>query len=218
LNAYLDAVCPAFHDNNGFIIQYIGDGILALFSHRDEALRASIQFQKHVNEFNMQNANSQWPQIAVGIGIHQGPVTVGTIGAMEYWSATVISDAVNTASRIEGLTKRYGAKVLTTFPPTKKSGIPFRFLGKVQPKGKLIGLPLYEILDGLDPYRIESRDVFAVAIQNLMENKIDNAISMLEKVIMHDPNDEVAKKRKEFAMYLLENNVPFDGIEIVNEK
>ncbi len=116
LNEYLACMSQAINEAGGFIDKYIGDAIMALFDHEttDGAVKAAILMQQALKQFNNQRSQNGLPKIAVGIGIHRGEVVMGTVGFISRIDSTVVGDAVNIASRVEGLTKQYGCEILVT--------------------------------------------------------------------------------------------------------
>ena len=116
LNDYLACMGEAIETSGGFIDKYIGDAIMALFDgdSTDNALHAAIAMQKSLDRFNQKRNHKGLPSIRVGIGIHRGEVVMGTIGFTSRIESTVIGDAVNLASRVEGLTKFYQTSILIT--------------------------------------------------------------------------------------------------------
>ncbi|HYO06762.1 MAG TPA: adenylate/guanylate cyclase domain-containing protein, partial [Phototrophicaceae bacterium] len=103
INSYLSRVGPVIRQYNGFIDKYIGDGIMALFPNRaEDAVQAAVEMQHQVKIYNLHRQNSGYQPIALGIGLHTGTLMLGTIGEAERMESTVISDAVNLASRVEG--------------------------------------------------------------------------------------------------------------------
>ncbi|HEY9834409.1 MAG TPA: adenylate/guanylate cyclase domain-containing protein, partial [Stenomitos sp.] len=113
INAYLSRMEPAILENQGFIDKYIGDGIMALFSKgADHALKAAISMLKRLTKYNQGRAKAGYIPIQVGIGINTGSLMLGTVGGYSRMDSTVISDTVNLASRIEGLTKDYRVSLL----------------------------------------------------------------------------------------------------------
>ena len=110
INGYLGRVGPVIRSRGGFIDKYIGDAVMALFPERPEdAIDAAIELQCTVELYNRHRNNSGYDPISIGIGIHTGSIMLGMIGEAERMEGTVISDAVNMASRLEGMTKEYGA-------------------------------------------------------------------------------------------------------------
>ncbi|MGB7440928.1 MAG: ATP-binding protein, partial [Coleofasciculaceae cyanobacterium] len=143
INEYLKKVSPVIRKNQGFIDKYIGDAIMALFPKTaDDALQAAIEIQRQVSIYNSERQAISKPPIAIGIGLHTGSLMLGTIGDEQRMESTVIADAVNLASRFEGLTKVYGAAILISGETLSRLSTPekyaHRFLGKVKVKGKKI--------------------------------------------------------------------------------
>jgi class 3 adenylate cyclase/HAMP domain-containing protein len=116
LNDYLARMGDAIARHGGFVDKYIGDAIMALFDdeHTDGVLDAALAMRRTLVAFNAERAAAGKPTIDTGIGIHGGEVIMGTIGFTSKIESTVVGDAVNLASRVEGLTKEYGAAVLVT--------------------------------------------------------------------------------------------------------
>ncbi|MCZ0900498.1 adenylate/guanylate cyclase domain-containing protein, partial [Microcoleus sp. HI-ES] len=109
INSYLSRMEPVINENNGFIDKYIGDAIMALFSgEADNAVKAGIAMLHRLAEYNEYCANAGCAPIQIGIGINTGSLMLGTVGGPNRMDGTVISDAVNLASRVESLTKNYG--------------------------------------------------------------------------------------------------------------
>ncbi|MBD2294561.1 HAMP domain-containing protein [Anabaena sphaerica FACHB-251] len=152
LNDYLACMGKAIDEYGGFIDKYIGDAIMALFDDEatDSALKAAILMQQVLELFNYERAKKGLPIIAVGIGIHRGTVVMGTVGFNSRMDSTVIGDAVNVASRIEGLTKQYECGILLTESVVKSLCHPESFALKlidksVKVKGKDAPIAIYEL-------------------------------------------------------------------------
>ncbi len=149
INAYLHHIGPVARRHNGFIDKYIGDAVMALFpSGPDDAIRAAREMMRVLRDFNVEEARAK--PIDIGIGIHTGVLMLGTIGEARRMEATVIADAVNLASRLEGLTRTYGVHIITSEQAlagvADPSAYPHRHLGTVQVKGKRRAVEIYEIL------------------------------------------------------------------------
>jgi class 3 adenylate cyclase len=115
LNEYFCAMSPVIHSHNGFIDKYIGDAIMAVFPGRvEDAVAAAVDMQLSVSRLNETRASVVKSPIAIGVGIHQGMVVLGTVGDGKRLDTTVIADAVNVASRLESLTKDAGEKILVS--------------------------------------------------------------------------------------------------------
>ncbi len=141
INSYLSRMEPLIVENRGFIDKYIGDAIMALFSGgADDAVKAGIAMLHLLAEYNRHRLKSGYIPIMIGIGINTGSLMLGTVGGHNRMDSTVISDAVNLASRIEGLTKNYGVSLLITHETflrlTNPADYAFRLIGRVKVKGK----------------------------------------------------------------------------------
>ncbi len=116
LNEYLPEMGEAIDQNGGFVDKYIGDAIMALFddAHTDGALSAVRDMRERLALLNERRAAAGKVRFDIGIGLHRGTVVMGTVGFKSKIESTVIGDAVNAASRVEGLTKQYKVHVLVT--------------------------------------------------------------------------------------------------------
>jgi adenylate cyclase len=153
INAFLKRIVPAVKDYGGFIDKFIGDAIMALFPHEpDEALQAAIEIQQSITDYNEERAERGEVPIRAGIGMHTGSLMLGIIGDEERHESTVISDAVNLASRVEKLNKFFGTSILITEETFKNLEDPlafkYRFLGRVKIKGKTQNSSLFEVFGG----------------------------------------------------------------------
>ena len=152
INEFLSRVGPVVREHNGFIDKYIGDGIMALFDDADAASEASIDMLQQLAEYNQSRKAKDQPPIQIGIGLNTGNLMLGTIGENDRMDGTVISDAVNLASRIEGLTKLYGVSLLITEHTFRTLVKPDRFLirliDRVQVKGASEAVTIYEVFSG----------------------------------------------------------------------
>lgn len=138
INSYLGHFCPYIRKNGGFIDKFIGDGIMAIFPDSlSNALNAALEMQKALPEYNLFCASQGWEPITFGIGIHSGSVIMGTVGETNRMDTTVMSDVVNTASRLEELTKEYNASILISDIILKEiPNLPHRVIGDVTIRGK----------------------------------------------------------------------------------
>ncbi|OCQ91220.1 adenylate cyclase [Nostoc sp. MBR 210] len=153
LNDYLACIGQVIDRSGGFIDKYIGDAVMALFDddNTDGALKAAILMHQALDQFNQERMQKKLPKINIGIGLHRGEVVMGTVGFTGRIDSTVIGDAVNIASRIEGLTKQYGCKILVTEAVIESLSQPDLFSLKlvdqaVKLKGKDEAIAVYELL------------------------------------------------------------------------
>lgn len=147
INYYLNEIGPLVRQYNGFIDKYIGDSILALYDKRsDDALNCAIAMIAILQKLKLETKSEQFK---TGIGIHYGSLMVGTIGEQERMDETVISDTVNTASRLEHLNKFYGTYIIITevVRDTLKENYNIRFLDWIYVKGKTLAIKIYEVFN-----------------------------------------------------------------------
>ncbi len=174
VNRYLAAVEPAIHRESGFINDIMGDGVMALF-HRgrggekggaDAAVRAALGHLAALGRLNGELEREGKQPVQVGVGINSGALMLGTIGGSDRLSCTVIGDPANFASRIEGMTKLYGATLLLSEHTRERLADPraytLREIDRVQAKGKHVAARIYEVLDALPP--AERDDKFATMV------------------------------------------------------
>ena len=113
VSAYNSRMSPVVHQNGGFVNQYLGDAIMAVFPKQPaDALQAAIKMQKLIQKYNKQRISDGKKALRVGMGMHSGSLIMGIIGDEKRMDAATISDTVNVASRIESLTKHFGVSIL----------------------------------------------------------------------------------------------------------
>ena len=202
LNAYLSRVSPVIRNHNGFIDKYIGDAVMALFP-RDpnDAVQAAIEMQKQVSLYNVHRQESGDEPIAIGIGLHTGSLMLGTVGEPQRMEGTVIADAVNLASRLEGLTKVYGVDILVSEQTLGLLNNPdiynYRFLGRVKVKGKSEAVAIFEVYEGDSQHQIElkreTRIEFEQAVALYVEEKFAQAQQVFQLVLQTNAQDRVTQ-------------------------
>jgi len=202
LNAFFKVAAPVIRKHGGIVDKYIGDAILAIFDDPERAIFASVAIQQRLIAFNRRLQKIRLPKIEMGIGIHTGEVMIGILGERKRMDATVISDAVNVASRLQDLNKIYGSNILisdSTFLRLDKSArraFKFRYLDMVQAKGKKSTTRVYEFYDNYSQdtigKRARTKAEFEQGVHYFHEKQYENAARNFLEVIKHDPNDRVA--------------------------
>lgn len=154
MNAYLTPMTRLIHHERGTIDKYIGDAIMAFWGaplddpdHAYHAVRAALALQRQAREITEEFRTLGWPEIRIGVGINTGMMRVGNMGSQFRTAYTVMGDAVNLASRLEGLTKQYGVTLIVG--ERTRALLPnfvFRELDRVRVKGKKEPVVIYEPL------------------------------------------------------------------------
>jgi len=202
INSYFSRMESAIIDNQGFIDKYIGDAIMALFSgSADDALKAGITMLHRLAEYNSHRTKTGYVPIHIGIGINTGSLMLGTVGGASRMDSTVISDAVNLAYRMEGLTKEYGVPLLishyTFCQLNNANDYSFRVIDKVKVKGKSEAVSVYEVFDAdeseLQQAKLVTKTTFEQALLFYNLGKLDVAASLFEQCLCQNPGDSVAR-------------------------
>lgn len=202
INAFLSRMEPAIVDNGGFIDKYIGDGIMALFSRNpDDAVKAGIAMLKRLAQYNQTRQRPERRPIKIGIGINTGSLMLGTVGGNKRMDGTVISDAVNLASRLENLTKEYEVSLLISHDTFASLQNPaeycIRFIDQVKVKGKSKPVGIFEVFDGDEPQLKESKlatkQVFEEGLFLYYHHAYGEAAQMFKDCLQVNPRDKVAQ-------------------------
>lgn len=214
LNTYLGIMGPVIRRHQGFIDKYIGDAVMAIFPQRpDDAVNAAIAMQTELARFN--RTRPQKP-ISIGIGLHLGSVMLGTIGEEQRMETTVISDAVNLASRLEGLTKIYGAPLVVSEQTLQRVEHPehyhTRFLGQAQLKGKQGQVGIFEVYDSdrepLKSLKQSTQAAFDAGLQYYAARNFLEAARRFHQVLKDNPHDLPARFFVERSAQLLFQDAP----------
>jgi len=155
LNEYFTTMAMAITAGGGIVIQYIGDNLYAVFpekggaDHARRALRSALAMLRSLGDLNARRASKGQVTIDIGIGLHSGPVVAGSIGSPELLQYAYVGDTVNTASRIERLTREHGQALLVSGVTLDRAGGAAAFgarpIGAVPLRGKSEPLPLWAV-------------------------------------------------------------------------
>jgi len=169
LNKYFTPMSETIFSVDGTVDKFMGDAIMALFGapinypdHAQKACRAALQCLSHLEKLNLDFKNRNWPEIQIGIGINTGTMVAGNIGSDQIQSYTVIGDEVNLASRLEGLNKNYGSKVLiseSTYLSVRSSFIT-QEADLVRVKGKTKPVKIYSLISEIQHIHDENLLIF----------------------------------------------------------
>jgi len=218
-NGYHNRMAPIIRKHHGFVQQFQGDGVVSVFpGSADDALQAALAIQEKVTSYNQERAAKGRNPIRVGVGLHTGPLMVGILGDSERWESGVPSDTVNTAARMEGLTKHYGVSIVfseSTWSCLKDpKRYHQRFLDKVRVKGKEQPLSIYEVFDA-DPKellqrKLETASIFEKGQHYYTAREFAEAAKCFIDVLTAIPEDLTVKLYLQRASQCLLEGVPED--------
>ena len=207
---------PAIRKHNGFINQYLGDAVMAIFpGQASDALNAAIEMHEEVQKLNEERLLRNAPPIKIGVGIHTGPLIMGITGDQNRMDAATISDTVNTASRLEGLTKQYRASILLSdacLLQIEKENYYLRYLGLVQLKGKQEPLHIYECFSPNTKEEVARKQktlsLFNEGIENYLNSSFGNSVQAFESLTEINPGDLTAAFFLNNAKNFLQKGIP----------
>ena len=219
VNECLGGLAPVVHAHGGFIDKFIGDAIMAIFpGDPASAVAAATDFRRKVTAFNAKQPGGTMA-LAIGVGIHRGPVVLGTVGHDDRLEVTAIGDAVNVAARLESLTKDFGVGALVSDAVTDGSDSnTYRRVGKVHVKGRHAPVTLFEVLactmnDDEREEKARSFRSFAAGLAAFEGALMDDSVRHFAQAVDQAPRDAVARRYLERASRYLREGVPagFDG-------
>jgi class 3 adenylate cyclase/response regulator of citrate/malate metabolism len=207
LNTLFAAIVPIVHQYGGVVDKYLGDGLLSLFPDAgDGPLQAALEMLAAVDRISREESQRVGSELDIGIGIHRGPTILGLVGAQDRLESTVISDAVNVASRLERLTRVYGARVVVSasaLMPSSPLRVHARCIGRQAVRGKSEAVECYELF-AADPApqqaaKAASRARFEAAAQLLTQERWSEARRGFEEILQQTPDDLAARELAEMA-------------------
>lgn len=214
LNSFLKRMEPIIQDHNGFVDKYIGDAVMALFPDSSEdALNTAIKIREELIVYNEHRRSSGYVPIDIGLGIHSGKLTLGTVGSSKRIDTTVIGDTVNLASRIESLTKYYDVPIIisnTVYDQiSNKNEFLFREIDRVKVKGKKRIVALYELFNSDDSnikgIKKEQQIRFDEAMELYRSASFEKALAIFEELSRENPLDKIHLLYIQRCKYLIEN-------------
>jgi class 3 adenylate cyclase len=219
INAFLSRMNPAISCNYGFIDKYIGDAIMALFSratHADDSLQSAIAMLQTLDDYNKTRQRPGREPIRIGLGLNSGLMRCGTVGGEQHMESTVISDAVNLASRLERLTKIYRTSLLishhTFLRLEEHDRYHIRLIDNVTVTGKSVAVSVYEVFDVDDPAiaaaKKESRATFEQGFVLYRLRQFVKAQRLFQQCVEYCPDDYVSQLYVERCQQNMLTSVP----------
>ena len=236
LNDYLKMMNMSIMVNHGFVDKFIGDAVMAIFDKTEQstndarnALNAGMGMLQVLGTMNQKRQRQGQVPISIGIGIHTGPVVFGTLGFEERMDSTVLGDAVNLASRLEGLTKYYGASLLFSDQTLTTLGgqhdnLLFREIDRVMVKGRKQAVTIFELFNS-DRADVQSAkkavmENFEEPVSLYRNQKWNEAEQIFLELAVNHPLDSLPTIYAERCQEMKQNSPPadWDGVQMFNQK
>ena len=216
INAFLTPITKVIHDNRGTIDKYMGDAVMAFWGapleddqHALHALNAAIGIVERMKSLREEFSEKHWPEIYVGVGVNTGHMNVGNKGSEFRVDYTILGDAVNLGSRLEGLTKIYGVDIITSeFTRHAVPEYEYRELDKVRVKGKDRPVSIYEPLGLLENISKDERKLlkqFHTAIKQFRAQNWDAAEREIFALSQLEPDRKIYKIYLDRIMFYREH-------------
>lgn len=213
MNEYLGAMTEVVRHHRGTLDKYIGDAIMAFWGapladpeHAEHAVITALEMQAALKELNQDLQTKGWPELKIGVGINTGMMTVGDMGSPVRKAYTVMGDAVNLGSRLEGITKQYGVGIIIGEGTRAKLDQRFvlRELDRVRVKGKAEPVGIYEPLglaDQMDQATLDQLKLWNQALQAYRAQEWDRAEMLLLNLVRSQPHYLYDLYAKRIARY-----------------
>jgi adenylate cyclase len=216
MNAYLTAMTEVIQEHRGTIDKYIGDAIMAFWGapladpdHTVHATQAALAMQKRIRALDDEFVKRGWPILNIGVGLNCGEMNVGDMGSRFRRAYTVMGDAVNIASRLEGLTKEYGIGILVSENVVKVAeGFVYREIDRVVVKGRTEGIAIFEPIGKVGEVgetTLQEIDTFHKALEQYRKQRWDDATEILQKLLYAAPDNKLYKLYKKRVEYFRTN-------------
>lgn len=203
LNEYLTEMTRIILDEGGIVDKFEGDAVMAEFGaplplpgHADCAVRAGLMMQRRLKELRVEWRERGLPEMRCRVGINTGPMVVGNMGSDQVFDYTVIGDAVNLASRLEGANKRYGTYLMIsefTCEELTPGAFRTRLLDVIRVKGKTEAVRVYEVLEEasepLEPEQEAYVKAYKEGFDAYLARDFNTARNSFEKALTIRPDD-----------------------------
>lgn len=216
MNEFLTPLTEVIYRHRGTIDKYMGDCIMAFWgapladpAHAKNAILAAIEMQQVLRGLQPHFRSKNWPEIKIGVGLNTGRMSVGNMGSRIRLAYTVMGDAVNLASRLEGITKEYGADIIVG--EGTRNAVPdvvFQELDRVRVKGKDQAVAIFQPLGlsgQLEAGRTEEARLFQQALELYRNQDWDMAELRLAELLNVSPDSKLYRIYLERVAFLRAN-------------
>lgn len=229
LNRYLTPMTEIVFQNEGTLDKYMGDAIMAFFGapiphaeHPHHACRCALKSMEKLKELQKEFAAENLPHIDIGIGINTGDMSVGNMGSNIVQNYTVMGDAVNLGSRLEGINKEYGTHIIISEFTNEevKEKFSTREVDRVKVKGKYKPVRIYELMaEGpLPELKAEQVSTYNRGLDKFFKMEFVSALEDFKKAVELDPTDKVSKLYVERCEDYITEPPPADWDGVVTMK
>ena len=229
INTYVQHISPEVRIHRGFVVKFLGDGVMAVFPGQvEDAIDSALAQLQRIQELNQQRQQDGLFTIKVGIGLHAGHVMAGIIGEHHRFQPDAVSDTVNLAARLEGLSKVYGAVLIISEAVrgrlADQDRYQLRFLDRVIVKGRTESIAIYEVLDA-EPeveraLKWETLAVFDAGVRAYSDRDLASAQVHFATCLRQNPADKTAQLYEQRIRRLIGQGLPqdWDGAWVFNQK
>jgi adenylate cyclase len=233
LNDYFSVMVESIHREEGMLDKFIGDAMMAAFGlpiphgdDEDRAMRAAISMTSDLDRWNTERAANGQRMVHMGIGINTDTVVAGNIGSPKRMNYTLIGDGVNLASRLEGLCKEYGTRILISENTRARLRGTYRVreVDRVVVKGKTEPIAVYEVLDYHNddsfPELVECVGHYNDGLSEYRKRRWDRAVKSFREALRLNPKDKLAEIYVERSALYLQAPPPddWDGTFVMKTK
>jgi adenylate cyclase len=199
MNEYLSEMTDIIEAKGGYVEKYIGDSIVAVFGapvddgdHARNAAHAAVACHMRLEELNRTSPAFHGIKVAHRMGLNSGEALVGNIGSKRRFNYSVMSDAVNVASRLEGANKYYGTTIIASDTTVSATGSTFtwRELDATRVKGRTTPVKIYELValaGAATPQQLEAATIYAEGLARWRKRDFADAAKCFARVAGFDP-------------------------------
>ncbi len=224
MNAFLTPMTATVHRHRGAVDKYMGDAMMAFWGaplvdidHAQHAVEAAMEMTRKISQINTGFVARGWPKIKMGIGLNSGSMSVGNMGSEFRMAYTILGDAVNLGSRLEGLTKVYEVDIIVSESTANSvPGYAFRELDKVRVKGKSEPITIFEPLAKIENLTLQQKNMIEImeqALHHYRHQDWDQSEALFNQLIA-DNNDRVYQIHLDLITQHRKNPPPvnWDGV------
>ncbi len=224
MNRYYETLFTPIRQHNGVVSDVVGDAAMAIWASADDdrakreaACLAALDIRAAVDEFNTAQPKMALP---TRMGLHYGEVVMGHVGAVDHYEYRAVGDIVNTATRIEGLNKQLGTRILASDAVLASlDGINARKLGRFLLAGKHKPITIYELLGKQKQVTDDQQARFIEAIEQFAHGDWQGAYDRFSQYLEQNPLDGPSQFYKQLTQeYLRQPPAEWDGIIRMSEK